>query len=134
MTRKSVPGGAAAGGVSYVVTVYNKAPYLPYVVAGLAAQSGDFQRQYIFVNDGSTDDSGAVLRRLTAGWSDVTIIDQENRGPAYASIAGVSRVRQEFIKPVGGDDVLTPTATKTLLAGIGETGCGVAFGCSGRYG
>ncbi|MFQ5617446.1 MAG: glycosyltransferase family 2 protein [Rhodospirillales bacterium] len=133
MTRTRAPGGGGAGAVSYVVTVYNKAPYLPYVIAGLAAQSGDFQREYIFVNDGSTDDSGAVLRRLTAGWSDVTIIDQENRGPAHASIAAVAGVRHAFIKPVGGDDVLTPTATRALLAGIRETGCGLAFGRSGRY-
>ena len=54
--------------VSFVVTIYNKAPALPFLVAGLGAQQGGFEREFIFVDDGSTDDSVGVLRSLTAGW------------------------------------------------------------------
>ena len=54
-------------GVSFVVPVYNKAAYLPDVLAAIRAQRGDFAWQYIFVDDGSTDDSLAILERLTAG-------------------------------------------------------------------
>ncbi len=49
-------------GVSYVVTVYNKAPYLPAMLDALAGQAGDFERQFIFVDDGSTDGSLDILR------------------------------------------------------------------------
>jgi len=119
--------------VSYVVTIYNKAPYLPYLVDGLANQNGDFEREHIFVNDGSTDDSLSVLRALTAGWRHLTIIDQANAGPALAMNTGFHAASGDFIKPVDGDDMLISNATRALLAAIDGGGCPVAYGGSGEY-
>ena len=113
--------------VSYVVTVYNKAAALPFLVAGLAAQEGDFEREFIFVDDGSTDDSAAQLRALTAGWANVTILSQPNAGPAPALNAGFARARGDYLKPMDADDLLLPWATRRLIAAIEETGCDVAF-------
>ena len=45
--------------VSYVCTVYNKEVALPFVLAGLAAQEGDFAREFrIRIPDGH-----AVMQR-----------------------------------------------------------------------
>ena len=114
--------------VSYVVTVYNKAPYLPYVVEGLTSQLGEFEREFIFVNDGSSDGSLVVLRRLTAGLSDCRIIEQPNRGPAIALNAGLDAARGDLIKTLDGDDMLTPRATVALLDALHTTEAGLAFG------
>jgi len=119
--------------VSYVVTVYNKAPYLPFVLDGLARQRGDFAREFIFVDDGSSDGSADALRRLTAGWSDVRIIAQANAGPARAMNAGLAAAGGDFIKALDGDDMPTPGATASLLEAIAATGAGLAFGRGGRY-
>lgn len=113
--------------VSYVVTIHNKAPALPYLIAGLAAQEGDFAREFIFVNDGSTDDSLAVLRALTAGWENVTIVVQANAGPAAALNAGFARAGGAFVKPLDGDDMLLPWATRRLVEAVEMTACNVAF-------
>ena len=51
------PDPAPENGVSFVVPVYNKARVLPPVLDAMAAQQGDFPREFIFVDDGSTDDS-----------------------------------------------------------------------------
>ena len=114
--------------VSFVVTIYNKAPALPFLTAGLGAQQGGFEREFIFVDDGSTDDSLAVLRELIRGWANVTIIEQANGGPAVALNAGLARARGDFIKPMDGDDLLLPWATGRLIQAIETTGCDVAFG------
>ena len=116
--------------VSYVVTVYNKALVLPFLIAGLGAQEGCFEREFIFIDDGSTDDSVELLRSLTGSWSRVTIVSQANSGPAVALNAGVRRARGDFIKPMDGDDILLPWATRRLLEAIEATGCAVAFGLS----
>lgn len=114
--------------VSYVVTIYNKAPALPFLVAGLGAQEGDFDREFIFIDDGSTDNSVETLRRLTAGWRDVTIASQANAGPAVALNAGFRRARGDYVKPMDADDLLLPHATDRLIAAIETTGCAVAYG------
>lgn len=113
--------------VSFVVTVYNKAPFLPHVSAALAAQQGDFEREFIFVNDGSTDASRGLLQQLTAHWRNIHIIDQENAGPSAALNAGLKRVTGDFVKPLDADDVLTPWATRCLIDAIAATGCQVAY-------
>jgi len=117
--------------VSYVVTIYNKAPALAFLVAGLGAQEGDFEREFIFIDDGSTDDSVATLRQLTAGWRDVTIVSQANAGPAVALNAGWRRARGDYIKPMDADDLLLPWATARLIAAMETTGYAVSYGAPG---
>jgi len=119
--------------VSYVVTVYNKAPYLPFVVAGLEAQAGDFAREFIFVDDGSSDESVALLRELTAAWPERRIIEQANRGPAIALNAGLTAARGDYIKTLDGDDMLTPGATAALLDAVKAGPAGFAFGAGASY-
>jgi glycosyltransferase involved in cell wall biosynthesis len=119
--------------VSYVVTIYNKAPYIPYLLAGLSAQKGDFEREYIFVDDGSTDDSGNILRESTRGWSNVTIIHQDNAGPSLAFNRGIAVARGNLIKPIDGDDALMCSATMALINAMNSTGLPLAFGTCQPY-
>ena len=66
----------ADDGVTFVVTVYNKARWLPDVCAAIGAQRGDFAREYVFIDDGSAE----IIERETAGWPDVTLLRQANAG------------------------------------------------------
>lgn len=104
--------------VSFVIPVFNKAKYLAPVLAAIAAQKGDFAREFIFVDDGSTDNSLALLRDLTSRWTNVTIIEQENGGSAKATNAGIRAATKEFIKFVDADDLLHERATEILLASL----------------
>lgn len=104
--------------VSYVITVYNKRPFLPQMIAGLAAQQGAFRREFVFVDDGSSDGSAAEITRLTADWPNVRIISQSNRGASHATNRGLAAACGRFVKLVDADDVLLPHATSALLAGM----------------
>jgi glycosyltransferase involved in cell wall biosynthesis len=88
------------------------------MIAGLAAQQGDFTREFVFIDDGSSDGSAAEIARLTADWSNVRIIEQSNHGPSHATNRGIAEARYRFIKLVDADDVLLPHATAALFNGL----------------
>lgn len=105
-------------GVSYVIPVYNKAPYLEGVLAAVKAQVGDFEREYIFVDDGSTDESMQVVADITKDWPNVTIHTQTNHGSAHATNQGIQRATMPYTKFVDADDLLHHDATLALLEAL----------------
>ncbi|NVK19879.1 MAG: glycosyltransferase [Methylocystaceae bacterium] len=119
--------------VSFVVTVYNKAPFLPDVITALKAQTGSFDREYVFVNDGSTDNSLDVVKRETADLDHVIIVDQENQGVAIATNNGVKAASGDYIKLVDADDMLAPYCTELLLKTAKDTDTSFTLGISDEY-
>jgi glycosyltransferase involved in cell wall biosynthesis len=116
-------------GVSFVVPVYNKADWLPAVLDRIEGQRGNFTRQYVFVDDGSTDASLAILREKTKGWDNLVIEEQVNAGSAAATNRGIELANQPFVKFVDADDLLHADATQILLdALIGDTDACLAYG------
>lgn len=113
--------------VSYIITVYNKAKFLPFAVEGLRRQRGRFQREYIFIDDGSDDESVEVIRACTSDLSNVTIVRQSNHGPSIATNVGLKKASGTYIKLVDADDVLFPWSTKILIEAQECTGCPVSY-------
>jgi len=122
-----------APGVSFVVPVYNKAPYLANVLAAICAQRGDFARQYVFVDDGSSDGSLALLRQLTRNWTDTVIEIQANNGSAHATNRGIALADQPYIKFVDADDLLAHDATAQLLTTLEGSDACLAYGDAVSY-
>ncbi len=115
-------------GVSFVVPVYNKAPWLPAVLKALGNQRGGFAREFIFIDDGSSDGSLAILRDLTRDWDDTTVITQDNRGSAHATNRGIEAARHAFIKFCDADDLLTRDGTRLLLEALSASDACLAYG------
>lgn len=105
-------------GVSFVVPVFNKADWLPAVIDRIAAQRGDFPRQYVFVDDGSTDNSIDIVREKTKGWDNLVIEQQANAGSAVATNRGIALADREYVKFVDADDLLHADATRILLRAL----------------
>ncbi|MGQ0676531.1 MAG: glycosyltransferase family 2 protein, partial [Rhodospirillales bacterium] len=122
-----MPEASSPSGVSFVCTVYNKERYLESVLAALRAQEGGFEREFIFVDDGSSDRSVEILRDLTRGWPAARIAVQANQGPSGATNAGCRLARLGWIKPVGSDDILAPFATQLLLLRAREAGAAAIY-------
>src|SRR5579872_6530701 len=120
-------------GVSFIVTVYNKRPYLPRVLEAIRAQIGDFAREYVFVDDGSTDGSLDYLKAATADWQNCTIIAQANQGASAAMNRAVAAASKPYLKLVDADDLLAPQATLWLLEALSHRGAVLAYGRDGSY-
>lgn len=113
--------------ISYIITVYNKIKYIPGMIFGLKSQEGDFEKQYIFIDDGSTDGSMALVKKLTSGWSNVVYLHQENQGPAIATNNAVKHARCKYLKMVDADDILAPHASSIMLEAANATGSAAVF-------
>ena len=101
--------------VSFVVPVFNKSSYLKYVINSISSQKGDFDKEYIFINDGSTDDSLKTLKKETRKLKNCKIISQKNKGSANATNIGISLAKMKYIKFLDADDVILSKATLCLL-------------------
>lgn len=120
-------------GVSFVVPVYNKAPYLKDVLAQIKRQRGDFRRHYVFIDDGSTDSSLQQLNELTEMWENVEIVSQVNAGSAAATNRGIEMAREPYIKFVDADDLISTDATACLLRALEDSDAALAYGNVARY-
>ena len=120
-------------GISFVVTVYNKVGYLPGVIAALAGQVPERPRQFIFIDDGSSDGSAELVERETAGWADTILVRQRNGGPTAATNAGIALAHQPYLKLVGSDDILAPFCSRRLIEVLEATGADVVFSRQGYY-
>lgn len=87
--------------ISVVIPVYNAAAYLAAAVASVRAQKAE-RLEIILVNDGSVDESRAVIATLGP---DVIVIDQPNAGPSAARNRGVERARGSIIAFLDADDI-----------------------------
>jgi glycosyltransferase involved in cell wall biosynthesis len=114
--------------ISFVIPVYNKENAIEPVLESLKAQEGDFEREFIFMDDGSTDRSAEVIHDLMEGIPNVYYHYQDNRGPSHATNRGFKMARGEWVKPLDADDVLLPQATHLLLKAALSTNADVAFG------
>ena len=123
----------ALPGVSFVVPIYNKADRLDGVLRQISRQAGDFARQYVFIDDGSTDDSLEMIKRATAAERNVIIETQENRGSANATNRAIALCDQPYIKFVDADDLIADAATSTLLRALDGSAACLAFGAAVYY-
>lgn len=93
--------------VSVLIPVYNCAPFLDEALRSVRQQTfTDFE--CVVVNDGSKDDSLAILQKHAAEDGRMVIVDQPNGGIVSALNNGLARCRGEFIVRMDGDDVCDP--------------------------
>lgn len=124
--------------LSIVVPVYNGSKYIESCMENLERQSfTDWEA--IFVNDGSSDDSGAVLERLMSRDGRYSCIQKANGGTASTRNAGMARARGRYITFMDVDDQLEPAMYAKLVGLLDSSGadmavCGYYFKVEGPGG
>jgi glycosyltransferase involved in cell wall biosynthesis len=98
--------------ISIVVPVYNGENYIrqmyAYIVDAAAMLPPEQPVEILFVNDGSKDNSAAVLGELASSDSRVCPVSKPNGGIASARNAGLDRASGDFICFVDQDDIMHP--------------------------
>lgn len=114
--------------VTFIVPIFNKARYLPAVLQAIFDQEGDFDREIIAIDDGSTDESGQILKSYQEQHKNLRLIRLEDEGPAIAINRAAAEATGDYFKFVDGDDLLVSNAAALLLDAIRETGAVLAYG------
>lgn len=113
-------GAPAAVKVSVVCPVYNEGENIEELYRRLADVMEE-PAEFVFVDDGSTDDSLARLERLAAQDERVRVIAfRRNFGQTAALSAGIDHARGEIIVPIDGDLQNDPTDIPRLLEKLDE--------------
>jgi dolichol-phosphate mannosyltransferase len=115
--------------ISLVIPVYNEAESLPQLAAEIAAALGPLGRPYeaIWVDDGSEDGSGEVLRRLARQDPALRIVRlRRHAGQSAALDAGFRRARGGIVVTLDADLQNDPADIPRLLARLAT--CDVVSG------
>ena len=105
--------------ISLVLTVYNKSDVLDATLESLEQDDPEHVREYIFVDDVSTDESVSLIEEKTATWSRVKIIrNTVNAGPARRLNQGVEEASGTYLFLMDMGDILTPGAPETMRTSL----------------
>lgn len=99
--------------VSIIVPIYNRELILEKCVDSILQQTYK-KIQLILVDDGSSDNSILVCKRFAKKDSRVTIIHQENGGPASARNTGMDIANGKYIMFVDSDDCIHPRCVELM--------------------
>ena len=125
-----------APAVSLVVAVKNEAENVAPLTGEIAAaMNGRWSFELVFVNDGSTDDTGVILRRLMAERPWVRQINHAATcGKAAAVRTGVSAARAPLIVTLDGDCQNDPSFIPAMVRALESGGARVGLVAGQRVG
>ncbi len=107
--------------VSIIMPCYNVAPYVGRSIDSVLNQTyADWE--LIAVDDGSTDETGAVLQAYSERDSRIQLIKQPNGGVSKARNTAIAAAAGAFIFPLDGDDWLEPACLETSVACLEQSG------------
>lgn len=101
--------------VSVIIPMYNAAEYITECVKSILQQSYN-DILVICVNDGSTDESGAILDRLAERDNRVQVIHQQNAGVSASRNNALRVATGEYIMFVDADDWLDNDCIEKTIA------------------
>lgn len=101
--------------VSVIVPVYNVAPYLRKCLDSIAQQSLR-DLEVILVDDGSTDESGAICCEFARQDARFVVVSKANEGQGVARNIGLEMARGRYVAFVDGDDWIEPCTYEDCAA------------------
>lgn len=113
--------------ISIIVPIYNVEKYIRTCIESILAQTYR-NVEVIIVNDGSTDQSLAVISDLICSHHNVKVINQKNQGVSVARNTGIDVATGKYITFVDPDDKIMPGFVSSLYQIADKTGADIVRG------
>ena len=118
--------------ISIVIPLYNEEESLPELFSWIKSvmEKNNFTYEVLFVNDGSTDSSWAVIEKLAAQWPDVVkgIKFRRNYGKSPALYCGFRRAEGDVVITMDADLQDSPDEIPELYRMITQEGYDLVSG------
>jgi glycosyltransferase involved in cell wall biosynthesis len=119
---------ASSPTVSVVIPAYNAEEYVRDAVTSAIRQTYPL-REIVCVDDGSTDGTLEVLRRLEAQHPEqIQVLTGPNRGASAARNRGMKKVTGDYIQFLDADDTLLPEKVEQDVSVLDENREALLFG------
>jgi glycosyltransferase involved in cell wall biosynthesis len=112
--------------VSVIVPAFNAAAFIDAALDSVLSQTYD-HLEVLVVDDGSNDDTAAIVERRAAADQRVSLLRQQNQGVAVARNVAAARARGIYLAPLDADDVWFPTKIEKQVRRLEEGGPSVGL-------
>ena len=108
--------------LSIIIPCFNVEKYIGTTIDSLKRQKRQ-DVEFLFVNDGSTDGTEAVIEGFASSDNRVVIINQANSGVSSARNAALEVATGEYIYLLDGDDYLEDNAIEVMVGYLQSSQC-----------
>lgn len=105
---------------SICIPVYNTSKYLDECLQSVLCQT-EKDYEIVLVDDGSTDDSGAICDRYAAQYPNIRVIHKENEGLMMTRRRGFREAKGDFFLCLDSDDALNDMHALEKIRNMIET-------------
>lgn len=121
--------------ISVLLPIFNAEAYLSAAVESILSQTyGNFE--LLAIDDGSTDNSLALLRKMAKNDARIRVVSRPNRGVVETLNEGIDMARGQWIARMDADDIARPNRFALQKAHLRKTRadfCGGTVKCFGDW-
>ncbi|WP_138067662.1 glycosyltransferase family 2 protein [Cellulomonas rhizosphaerae] len=126
------PGAQDGPTLVVVMAVLDVAPYVEDAITSVATQRG-VRLTLVVVDDGSTDGTRELVRKLARRHANIVYVTQEHAGLGAARNHGLAQASGDYIAFADGDDVVPQGAYALMVDSLEATGSDVCTGAIRRF-
>lgn len=102
--------------LSIILPAYKVEAYIERCIRSLENQDiPKTDYEIIITNDGSPDQSAAIVENLQKEFPNIVLINQENQGVSMARNNAIANAKGNYILPIDPDDYVLPNTLKNIL-------------------
>ena len=108
--------------LSVIIPVYNAGPWLEECLQSILGSAGQEagEVELVLINDGSTDNSGAICDRYASEHPHIRVFHKENGGVSTARNLGLARAQGRYLAWVDPDDYVSADWFPRIREAIGR--------------
>lgn len=119
-----------AESISVVITCYNYAKYVSAAIESVLNQTLK-PAEIIVINDGSTDDSLAIINKFG---DKITVVDQNNRGIIKTKNIGLGMAKSDWVVFLDADDEMRPNFLESLYSAARQSNADIVYSAMQFFG